>query len=343
MINYGTIPRRSDRAKLYLCIKEQAIGLFNFKDARKSDDVVRVLLLASLNNGYVEGSAQLLNVCGQTVRNHLRCQDPKRFLQVNHEVVDKMKKLGALSKPLTLAVDWHDIMYYGDPAAEGVVGAMPKNGSCRAYRFATASVLVNGERLTLAVAPMLDKSLLGHVRSLLECVFELGVKVKLVLFDRGYYSIELIRYLEAAGVGFIIPIPAFLKGLAAGEDRTYTTRTHKKRNGEQVSFRLVTLKDGRDFYIFATNTRLSPKRIRKTFRRRWGIETTYRMIGMFLAKTTSKLYRLRLLYFFLAVLLYNLWVLRNFRRRLVVSAYALKHRAMLSLVLSWLPDLEAGG
>jgi hypothetical protein len=60
-----------------------------------------------------------------------------------------MKKQGALSKPLILAVDWHDEMYCGDPTAEGVVGAVRKNGSNYAYRFATANVLVNGQRLTL--------------------------------------------------------------------------------------------------------------------------------------------------------------------------------------------------
>jgi hypothetical protein len=61
-----------------------------------------------------------------------------------------MKQKGALNKPLTLAVDWHDEMYYGDPKAEGIVGAMPKQGSCFVYRYATISVLQNGQRLTLA-------------------------------------------------------------------------------------------------------------------------------------------------------------------------------------------------
>jgi len=67
------------------------------------------------------------------------------------------------------------------------------------------------------------------------------------------------------------------------------------------------------------------------------------LIGLFLAKTTSKLYALRKLYFFLAVVLYNLWVFWNFRRRLVVSVYDLKFAVRLFLVLVWLPDLESGG
>jgi len=48
-----------------------------------------------------------------------------------------------------------------------------------------------------------------------------------------------------------------------------------------------------------------------------GIETSYRMINPFLPKTTSKLYSLRKLYFYLAVLLYNIWVFINYKREKV--------------------------
>ena len=343
MISYGSIPRKCDRAKTYLYLKEWADRLFEFKSIKRRDDVTRVLLLASLDKGYVEGCAQSLHVCGQTVRNHLKPQDPLRLLQVNQEIVETMKKKGALSQPLVLALDWHDEMYYGDPSAEGVVGTMPKNGSCRACRFATASVLLNGQRLTLAVDPMLDKNLVGHVRHLLECVFELGVRVKFVLFDRGYYSTALIRYLDSSGIKYIMHIPWHGAPLKAGEDRMYTTTTHKRRGVEQATFRLVVVQQNDKLLVFATNTSLKPIKLHKTFRKRWGIETSYRMIGLFLAKTTSKRYGLRQLYFFLAVVLYNLWVLKNFRRRLHVSVCALKHWVRFSLVLSVLLDLEDGG
>ena len=53
------------------------------------------------------------------------------------------------------------------------------------------------------------------------------------------------------------------------------------------------------------------------FRKRWAIETSYRMINQLLPKTTSKLYSLRKLYFFLAVLLYNIWVFINYKREKV--------------------------
>lgn len=342
IFSHGTIPRKIDRAKAYLYFKEWTGRLFEFKGARCGDDVVRVVLLASLNNGYVEGSAETLGLCGQTVRNHLRYQDSSRFLLVNSELVEWMRSLGAFSKPLPLAIDWHDEMYYGDPEAEGVVGTQPKKGSHYAYRFATASVLVDGERMTIAAVPMRNEPVLEHVKKLLSYIFERGIKVKLLLLDRGYHSIDLIRYLNSLGIDYIMHIPAFIKGLNEGEDRTYTTRGHGRRKDEQVSFRLVTLKEGDKLFIFATNTNLKPERMRKLFRKRWGIETSYRMIRKFLAKTTSKLYSLRILYFYLSVILYNLWVLQNYKHKRRTPAYMYKLYATLSLILSFLPDIEMG-
>jgi hypothetical protein len=343
MTSYSTIPRRYDKAKAYLYFKETISSFFQFKSVKKSNDTIKTLLLASIDKSYVEGCAQNLHVCGQTVRNHLKQQDPQRLLQLNQTVIEEMKRKGAISKPLILAIDWHDIMYYGNPAAQGIVGAMPKNGSCHAYRFATASVLLNRQRLTLAVTPMLDRSALWHVKRLLSCIAKLGLRVKLLLFDRGYYSTALMRHLEDRGFRYIIHIPWHGKPLKAGVDRLHTTTTHKKKKIEQATFRLVTVRQKGKLLIFGTNTSFKRSWVRRTFRKRWGVETSYRMIGLFLAKTTSKLYRLRMLYFFLAVALYNLWVLWNFRRRRLVPVYALKFAVRFCLVLSWLPDLEAGG
>jgi hypothetical protein len=104
-----------------------------------------------------------------------------------------MMSLGALSKPLILAIDWHDEMYYGDPNEEGIVGTQPKKDSHHAYRFAT--FLFKGERLTLAAVPMLDKRVLGYVAILLCRALELRIRVKLLLLDRGFYCIEVARFL----------------------------------------------------------------------------------------------------------------------------------------------------
>jgi IS4 transposase len=72
-----------------------------------------------------------------------------------------------------------------------------------------------------------------------------------------------------------------------------------------------------DRYLpFATNlskaaaTRL-PALIPQEYRRRWGIETGYRVQGTVEAKTTSSNYALRILYHMSSVLIYNIWQYAN--------------------------------
>lgn len=343
MASYSAIPKRKDKLKAYLYFKQTITNSLEYKHAKNKDNTTRTLILAAIDNDYIEGCAQNLNLCGQTARNHLKQLNPQQLLQINQQTITKMKQKGALKKPLTLAIDWHDIMYYGDPTADGVVGTQHKNGSNHAYRYGTISVLLNGQRLTIATTPMLQRGKLWHVKCLLEKAFELGLTVKLVLLDRGYFSAEVIRYLDGAKVNYIMHIPWHKDPLKAGVDMVCMTTSHKRSIFEQASFRLVTVRQNKKLLIFATNTSFKARKIRKTFRKRWGIETSYRLIGLFLAKTTSKLYRLRVLFFFLAVVLYNLWVLYNFRRRKRVPTHSLKHAVRLCLVLSWLPDLEACG
>ena len=54
------------------------------------------------------------------------------------------------------------------------------------------------------------------------------------------------------------------------------------------------------------------ERLLLLYRRRWGVETSYRVKKhSYLPKTTSKDYLIRLFYFMFSALLYNLWILAD--------------------------------
>lgn len=118
-----------------------------------------------------------------------------------------------------------------------------------------------------------------------------------------------------------------------GDDLIYTTNSKRKKQNEQATVRIVAVKDRNVLLVFATNTDLKPKAIRRMFRKRWAIETSYRMINQFLPKTTSKLYSLRKLYFYLAVLLYNIWVFMNYKREKVTVQHV-KFLLMVEAIIS---------
>ena len=64
-------------------------------------------------------------------------------------------------------------------------------------------------------------------------------------------------------------------------------------------------------YLFATNMICRPKRLLKRYKTRWGVETTYREHNLFLPRTKSKNYTVRLLYYAVAVCIYNAWCVLN--------------------------------
>jgi len=83
--------------------------------------------------------------------------------------------------------------------------------------------------------------------------------------------------------------------------------------------------NGNGTAVFATNLRVSPGEAETFYRRysrRWQIENEYKIIKHdFLAKTSSKDYRVRLFYFVFAVLLYNIWRLTELEVRVHDSTF----------------------
>jgi hypothetical protein len=107
MTSYSPIPKRYSKLKAYLYFKQTLKPSFEVKNARKTNNTARALLLAAIDKNYIEGCAQNLKICGQTTQNHLKRLNSQQLLQINQQTIKTMKRKGALAKPLTLAIDWH--------------------------------------------------------------------------------------------------------------------------------------------------------------------------------------------------------------------------------------------
>src|SRR5207302_2311254 len=82
-----------------------------------------------------------------------------------------------------------------------------KAGTKTFHAYATAYVIFQGCRYTVGLRAVHHADPWNEVvRDLLRQVRATGVKVKLVLWDRGFYSVAVIRYLQAARYPFIMPV-----------------------------------------------------------------------------------------------------------------------------------------
>jgi hypothetical protein len=296
-----------------LCFEVKPSSLY-----RKSD-YIRLLVNSSVLNAYVEGMSNVSNKVGAGVPNadtalmYFKTIDRYELQSVVsmvlEEQVGELKGRGLLSRPVPIAFDWHDQMFYGDRDAEMVNGTRPKDGSSYAYQYLTASILVDGKRLTIVLTPIKSRAhIIGYVKDALDRIRNMGVMVRYLLFDGGFSSLELPSWLGENGYRYAIHFTP-----------NAVTKRMNLEDGQSVlypsdrPFHLVRVDDRETkiSYLFATNMTCRPKRLLKRYKTRWGVETTYREHNLFLPKTKSKNYVVRLLYYAAAVCIYNVWCILN--------------------------------
>ena len=145
-----------------------------------------------------------------------------------------------------------------------------------------------------------------------------GVKVKLLLMDRAFFTVECINLLKGLGVRFITPCVCNARVQRAvdslAREGTLPFSIRDSHQVEEASFTMVVCwnKAQKKLIPFATNVeegdaRRFVRKISKEYRRRWGIETSFRKVKEVYGRTLSPSPAIRLAYFMTATILYNLW------------------------------------
>jgi DDE family transposase len=233
-----------------------------------------------------------------------------------------------------LAIDLVLIPYHGQPlhAADEVYRGQPKSGTSHFHAYATAYVLRKGRRFTLALTAVRKGEHLEEVvKRLLRQAAKTGVKPRYVLLDRGFYSVGVIRYLQAARYPFLMAVVCrgrkaehpqgpsgtrvFLTWKRSGWGR-YTLTDAKKRKATVSicvkcrNYRGQWQRHGRQRLVYAY-WGLQPASyawVHETYRSRFGIESSYRQLHQARIRTSTRDPLLRLLFVGLAFILRNVWV-----------------------------------
>ena len=237
-------------------------------------------------------------------------------------------------RPLTIAIDLTLIAYYGKHPLDdmNVYRSQAKRGTNSFFAYATAYLVLRGERFTLAVIPVTrSESLKEILQELLQVLGKMGLKIGLLLLDRGFYSVEVIRYLQQARRPFLMPVVCHgrkadhplgasasnvFKAMKTSGWYTYTLKDGKKNKATvSVCVKRARYKNKhgqrkRETWVYAY-WGITPKRVewvKDTYRRRFGIETSYRQMNQCRIRTTTKKFHVRFLYVAIGLLLRNLWV-----------------------------------
>jgi putative transposase len=293
--------------------------------------ILSVLLYAAATASSVEHAARALSdaPAPNTVRNAIApLTVPQAETQLNEAGLTRpVRRL--LKHPREVAIDLKQVPYDGKPQAgeeDFVWHLQAREGTTRFFVYATLYVIKKNQRFTLAVrACRRSEGLKGAVQWLVQRFFALGGQVCCLYLDRGFYSVEVLRYLqEEADVPFCMAAPQKGKkdGLAALVERAgvgqHAYTVHSPEHGSMAVTVAVVgkylngrwQKHGRARYAFVVHRYpFARSGLFEKYRRRFGIESSYRLNEKGRARTTAKRAALRLLLMGLAVLLQNLWVL----------------------------------
>src|SRR5215471_15618178 len=107
-----------------------------------------------------------------------------------------------------VAMDLVALPYHGTVAAaqqDEVCRSKAKCGTTHFFTYATAYAVVQGRRYTLAICRLRAKQTMDHVvQTLLKRVGLLGIRIHLLLLDRGFYSVRVISDLITAALPFVM-------------------------------------------------------------------------------------------------------------------------------------------
>jgi putative transposase len=139
-----------------------------------------------------------------------------------------------------VAIDFHDRPYYGkQPQEDGLwVRGQARDGTTRFYRSATAYVIVNGLRVTLALRFVLpEQEVVKLLDDRLKSLKKQGVQIACLLLDKGFASIAVMDYLTRRAQPALMACP--IRGKTGGTRalcqgrRSYRT-THTFMSGDQT-------------------------------------------------------------------------------------------------------------
>jgi putative transposase len=231
-----------------------------------------------------------------------------------------------------VAIDFHLTPYYGEPhqSRNELYYGKPQQGTNKFHAYATACIVQYGQRYTLALTWVRrHESTVQVLERLLATIDQLGLKIRCLLLDRAFFNVPVVALLQARKAPFLMPTmfrgrPPKKRQASTGlhwikrQKAGWYAHTLKNRQ-QQVKVRVCvayrTHKHRKDkkrvqqkLMFGAWKISGSPTEIRARYRKRFGIESSYRQLRQARIYTCTRDPHLRLLFIAVALLLRNLWV-----------------------------------
>lgn len=271
---------------------------------------------------------------GRRLRELAAVLDFRKLRFAAHRVLQSGLRVVLIGLSLYLAIDYTTVPYYGKPHKRKteIIRKKAERGTANHHAYATIYVILAGHRFTLAVIPVRsrkDTALVTVVLALIREARWCGIRIRCLFLDREFCIVSVQKALQARHLPYCMSVKQ--------QGAIHGVKAQVRKNKKKATKMAFTWSNSRgetvtaDLYIVRRNARagtgrtktqyytyvlwrisMSPKQVREFYRKRFGIESTYRMYDAIRGRTSTRNPALRYMFVIVAFTILNQWALTKY-------------------------------
>jgi hypothetical protein len=302
---------------------DNSLGILEDKTLNGFDFIVPLVESAAYNS-YIENVSNKADTIHLKVKESLISMMEHAYLNYISRI---SKNINLSEKEVVLAFDYTEEDFYGDVQGFDIHGWTGKDAISGHFKFLTCSIISDDipEKIPLVSVPIR----LGHYKSsvILHCLSLIKKyvgKINLIIFDRGFYDKDLMFELSKMDYPYLIFVPKYkdkkeiLYPMKENEQIAIYNEFKVNKNqsrypGENILIFLKQIYDPRSEnkydWIFATNLEeILLENLVITYKKRWRIETQFRVQDESKIRSRSKDMKIRYFLFLFEQMIQTIWM-----------------------------------
>lgn len=265
-------------------------------------------------------------VCETSIRHHFQKLDLDNLIRINEKILlQEALKILEKGKKYAFAIDFTNDPYYGDTDSSNenyVIRSQAKKSTNSFYSYISLSIITKNNRFTVSVLPVeKNKTKVDYLRYFIDCIKKLNFKAKVLCLDREFYSVDVFEFLQNKKIPHITPVVRRgkkIKKMLIGRKARNAQYTMKNSEKKKIHLNIVVdvkyLKGKRGkngcenlgFVVYGV--KWSPRKVSTVYRRRFAIESSYRMRNIVRPRTSTRNVTTRYFFALISFLLRNMWL-----------------------------------
>jgi len=265
--------------------------------------------------------------CETSIRYHFQKLDFSRLIRINEKVLlQEALKILKKGRKYEFAIDFTNDPYYGvinSSNEKYVIRGQAKKSTNSFYSYISLSIITQNNRFTVSVLPVeIGKTKVDYLRYFIDRIKKLDFRIKVLCLDREFYSADVFEFLQDGEIPHITPVVRRgkkIKQMLIGRKARNAQYAMKSSVKKEILLNIVIdvkylngkrgKKGCENLGFVVYGVKWSPRKISTVYRRRFAIESSYRMRNIVRPRTSTRNVTIRYFFTLISFLVRNTWIL----------------------------------